>query len=150
MDKVLLEKVLEAREKWLKAAPETKKEKECVDLWEGYCSQLLAGAKTENDLETVYKFSPQRGLTKREARERLDDLNIQVAKNQLEILQVIKELNQAVDGDKKAVLAKLEETCLRIIDEATSLTQVRLVSPLLCQCRPEISLKVMEKMEQFF
>lgn len=149
MDQKLLEKVYEARKKWLEAAPETKKEKECVDLWEGYCSQLLAGAKTEKELETVYRFSPSRGLTKSEARERLDDLNIQIAKNQLELFQVIKEYNKTVDDDKKAALAKLEETCLRIIDEAMSPSQVKLVSSLFCKCRPEVSAKAMDKMAKF-
>lgn len=151
MDQKLMEKIQKEIGRYNKAPSGSKQEEDCLATLESYSSQLLAGAKTEADLEFVFKVSPPHGPTEREARGRLDDLNIQKAKDELELFQLIKEYNHAVegDGDEKAALAKLEETCLRIVSEAKSPTQLKRVLSLADKCRPEVLEKVMEKMGEF-
>lgn len=151
MDQKLVEKIQKEIGRYNKAPSGSKQEEDCLATIESYSSQLLAGAITEADLKTVFKFSPPKGSTEREARRRLDDLNIQKAKDELELCQAIKEYNQAVDGDgdKKAALAKLEESCLRIVNEAKSPAQVKRVLLLADKCRPEVLEKAMDKMGEF-
>lgn len=146
MDQKLLKKMQEAREKWAEATPGSKEEKKCLDEWESCSSRLLVSAKTEKDLELVFKTAPASGPTENAARDQIDDLNLQLAKDQVELLQARKEWHKALGDDKKVALDKLKELCLRILAEAKFIKQVELVLPIARECGLSFFMEALETM----